>query len=103
MIALASWRRGPILTLSLAWAVSSFCALTLYLRAWANSFAAALTDAALRMGATSAHFHIDVFELTPGLIAQYLVVMLGPPAILIGLWQYSRRRVESSERAPIAS
>ena len=88
---LSQWRRGPIVSLSVAWIALSAAGLTLYLVAAGRTIERDWNDLGFRLGATSANIHVQWRAMWSQLAALYLTIVLLPAAGLIVLWWQSRR------------
>lgn len=88
---LSEWRRGPIAVLSAGWVASTATAVTIYLIAVGRSIERDWENVGLRLGATSAEFHVQWADMWPQLVTMYLTIVVLPPLALVLLWQRARR------------
>jgi hypothetical protein len=91
---LSQWRRGPIITVIVAWILCTGTMLTLLFIAQARSVERMFENMGFRLGATEAHFHVNWGEVLPQLLLAFLVIVLLPPSVLLLLWLRAQRRAE---------
>jgi hypothetical protein len=89
---LSQWRRGPIITVIVAWIMCTGTTLTLFVIAQARSVVRMFEDMGFRSGATEAEFHVKWAETLPQLLLPFLLIVLLPPSVLLLLWLRAQTR-----------
>lgn len=87
---LKQWRRGPIVTLIVAWIACTGATLTIFFIAQARSAERAVLEMGFRLGPGASAPQIDWVAALPRIAAYYVLIVLLPPLLLWLLWWRAR-------------